>query len=362
MNVSERSLGINKPLLSPQPLGQTPIKSHALGIFANSNVHHLDILSSTGRTVLAAISQPREEAPVRWAENAQANDGIGLRNETPLTKLTGVPGEAPTVIADQQKTPIQSGRLEENLELIDEHDTLGTRPIENRDKNELSPPFLPEVSQAKSFPQLPLSWQDLNTIISLGQFQGLGWSSLQSLQVLNLTPETSIDQELGKFPFGSSENNQNRLPESSLSPLNSPSLHKSNSDFHLESQSSSQTPPTSWSSLAELIGEDSPASSQDREDEEIESFMFTPDGFRPLYASPRKKSGDVADSIEAETKTASRTNQTPIETIQPSVTVAKSSQSSEPELVSESNLRMLAQEVYKLVRQRLQIERERYRR
>ncbi|MEQ8958864.1 MAG: hypothetical protein RLP02_13220 [Coleofasciculus sp. C2-GNP5-27] len=314
MNVSERSLGIKKPLLSPQPLGQIPIKSHALGIFANSDVPHLDILSSTGRTVLAAISQPREEEPVRWAENTQANDGIELRNETQPTKLTGVPGEAPTVMADQQKTPIQSGRLEENLERIDENDQLEIRPIENRDENKLSTPFLPEVSQAKSFPQLPLSWQDLNIIISLGQFQGLGRSSLQSLQVLNLTPETS------------------------------------------------KTTPTSWSSLAELIGEDSPASSQDRHDEEIEGFMFTPDGFRPLYASPRKKLADVADSIEAESKTASGTNQTPIEMIQPSVTVAKSSQSSEPELVSESNLRMLAQEVYKLVRQRLQIERERYRR
>ncbi|MEQ9354373.1 hypothetical protein [Coleofasciculus chthonoplastes] len=324
MKFSELSLGIKKPLLSAKPLGQTPGKLPTLGLFTNSTVHNLDILSSTGRTVLAAISQTEEKQPVRLAENAQANDGVGLRNDT-------------------QGSSIPRNR------------------VSGEDNNEISA-FYPKVNQAKSFPQLPLSWQDLNTIISLGQFDGLGWSSLQSLQVLNLTPETSIDQELGELSLSSSENNQNRLLELSLSRLNSISLDKSHSDLNLDSQSSSQTTPTSWESLAELIGEDSSVSSQDRDNEYIEGFMFTPEGFRPIYANPIKTSGDVADLIEAEAKTVSETDQTPRVTVQPSVTVVQPSQSSESELVSESNLRMLAQEVYKLVRQRLQIERERYRR
>lgn len=301
MNISELSLGINKPLLPAKPLGQTLGKAHDSGIFVDSNVHNLNILSSTGKTVLAAISQAGEE------------------------------------------------------------ESIETRPVEKQVKNDLST-TVPEVTQSQSFPQLPLKWQDLNAIIYLGQFQGLGKSSIQSLQVLNLTPETSVEQELAKFSLGGSENDQNRLSDSSLSPLNSTFSNKSNSDLHLENKSASQTTPTAWSSLAELIGEDSSVSSQDSDDEDIEGFMFTPEGFRPIYANPIKTSGDVADSIEAETQMTSGTNQTPIETIQPSATVAQSSQSTEPELASESNLRMLAQEVYKLVRQRLQIERERYRR
>jgi len=324
MKFSELSLGIKKPLLSAKPLGQMTSKLPPLGLLANSNVHNLDILSSTGRTVLAAISQTEEKESVRLAENAQANDGVGLRNDT-------------------QRSSIPRNR------------------VSGEDNNEISA-FYPKVNQAKSFPQLPLSWQDLNTIIYLGQFHSLGRSSLQSLQVLNLTFETSIDQELGKLSLSRSENDQNRLPKSSLSRLNSISLDKSHSDLNLESQSSSKTTPTSWESLAELIGEDSPASSQDRDDENIEGFMFTPEGFRPIYTNPRKKYDDVADSIEAEAKTVSESYQTPRVTVQPSATVVQSSQSSESELVSESNLRMLAQEVYKLVRQRLQIERERYRR
>jgi len=301
MNISELSLGINKPLLPAKPLGQTLGKAHDSGIFVDSNVHNLNILSSTGKTVLAAISQAGEE------------------------------------------------------------ESIETRPVEKQVKNDLST-TVPEVTQSQSFPQLPLKWQDLNAIIYLGQFQGLGKSSIQSLQVLNLTPETSVEQELAEFSLGGSENDQNRLSDSSLSPLNSTFSNKSNSDLHLENKSASQTTPTAWSSLAELIGEDSSVSSQDSDDEDIEGFMFTPEGFRPIYANPIKTSGDVADSIEAETQMTSGTNQTPIETIQPSATVAQSSQSTEPELASESNLRMLAQEVYKLVRQRLQIERERYRR
>lgn len=324
MKFSELSLGIKKPLLSAKPLGQMTGKLPTPGLLANSTVHNLDILSSTGRTVLAAISQTEEKESVRLAENAQANDGVGLRNDT-------------------QRSSIPRNR------------------VSGEDNNEISA-FYPKVNQAKSFPQLPLSWQDLNTLIYLGQFHSLGRSSLQSLQVLNLTFETSIDQELGELSLSRSENEQNRLPELSFSRLNSISLDKSHSNLHLDSQSSSQTTPTSWESLAELIGEDSPASSQDRDDENIEGFMFTPEGFRPIYANPRKTSGDVADSIEAEAKTVSETDQTPRVTVQPSSTVVPSSQSTEPELVSESNLRMLAQEVYKLVRQRLQIDRERYRR
>jgi len=326
MKFSELSLGIKKPLLSAKPLGQMPGKLPTLGLLANSNVHNLDILSSTGRTVLAAISQTEEKESVRLAENAQANDGVGvgLRNDT-------------------QRSSIPRNR------------------VSGEDNNEISA-FYPKVNQAKSFPQLPLNWQDLNTIIYLGQFQGLGKSSIQSLQVLNLTPETSAEQELAAFSLHGSENNQNRLPDSSFSPLNSTFSNKSNSDLHLENKSASQTTPTAWSSLAELIGEDSSVSSQDSDDEDIEGFMFTPEGFRPIYANPIKTSGDVADSIEAEAKTVSETYQTPRVTVQPSSTVVPSSQSTEPELVSESNLRMLAQEVYKLVRQRLQIERERYRR
>ncbi|MEQ8998887.1 MAG: hypothetical protein RID53_20495 [Coleofasciculus sp. B1-GNL1-01] len=324
MKFSELSLGIKKPLLSAKPLGQMPSKLPTLGLLANSNVHNLDILSSTGRTVLAAISQKREKESVKLAENAQANDGVGLRNDT-------------------------------------QRSTIPRSWVSGEDNNEISA-FYPKVNQAKSFPQLPLSWQDLNTIISLGQFHSLGRSSLQSLQVLNLTFETSINQELGELSLSRSENDQNRLPESSFSRLNSISLDKSHSDLNLDSQSSSQTTPTSWESLAELIGEDSSVSSQDSDDEDIEGFMFTPEGFRPIYANPIKTSGDGADSIEAEAKTVSETYQTPKVTVQPSSTVVPSSQSNEPELVSESNLRMLAQEVYKLVRQRLQIERERYRR
>jgi hypothetical protein len=301
-----------------------PGKLPTPGLLANSTVHNLDILSSTGRTVLAAISQTEEKESVRLAENAQANDGVGLRNDT-------------------QGSSIPRNR------------------ISGEDNNEISA-FYPKVNQAKSFPQLPLSWQDLNTIISLGQFQGLGKSSIQSLQVLNLTSETSAEQELAEFSLPGSQNDSNPLPDSSLSLLNSTFSNKSNSDLHLENQSASQTTPTAWSSLAELIGEDSSVSSQDSDDEDIEGFMFTPEGFRPIYANPIKTSGDVADSIEAEAKTVSETYQTPRVTVQPSSTVAQSSQSTEPELVSESNLRMLAQEVYKLVRQRLQIERERYRR
>ena len=301
MNISELSLGINKPLLPAKPLGQTLGKAHDSGIFVDSNVHNLNILSSTGKTVLAAISQAGEE------------------------------------------------------------ESIETRPVEKQVKNDLST-TVPEVTQSQSFPQLPLKWQDLNAIIYLGQFQGLGKSSIQSLQVLNLTPETSVEQELAKFSLGGSENEQNRLSDSSLSPLNSTFSNKSNSDLHLENKSASQTTPTAWSSLAELIGEDSSVSSQDSDDEDIEGFMFTPEGFRPIYTNPIKTSGDVADSIEAEAKTVSETYQTPRVTVQPSSTVVPSSQSTEPELVSESNLRMLAQEVYKLVRQRLQIERERYRR
>lgn len=324
MEFSELSLGLKKPLLSAKPLGQMPGKLPTPGLLANSTVHNLDILSSTGRTVLAAISQTEEKESVRLAENAQANDGVGLRNDT-------------------QGSSIPRNR------------------ISGEDNNEISA-FYPKVNQAKSFPQLPLSWQDLNTIISLGQFQGLGKSSIQSLQVLNLTSETSAEQELAEFSLPGSQNDSNPLPDSSLSLLNSTFSNKSNSDLHLENQSASQTTPTAWSSLAELIGEDSSVSSQDSDDEDIEGFMFTPEGFRPIYANPIKTSGDVADSIEAEAKTVSETYQTPRVTVQPSSTVAQSSQSTEPELVSESNLRMLAQEVYKLVRQRLQIERERYRR
>ncbi|MFP4103735.1 hypothetical protein [Coleofasciculus sp.] len=324
MKFSELSLGIKKPLLSAKTLGQMPGKLPTLGLLANSNFHNLDILSSTGRTVLAAISQTEEKESVRLAENAQANDGVGLRNDT-------------------QRSSIPRNR------------------VSGEDNNEISA-FYPKVNQAKSFPQLPLNWQELNTIIYLGQFQGLGKSSIQSLQVLNLTPETSAEQVLATFSLQGSENDQNRLPELSFSRLNSISLDKSHSDLNLDSQSSSKTTPTAWESLAELIGEDSSVSSQDSDDEDIEGFMFTPEGFRPIYANPRKTSGDVADSIEAEAKTVSETYQTPRVTLQPSSTVVPPSQSTEPELVSESNLRMLAQEVYKLVRQRLQIERERYRR
>lgn len=330
MQFSELSLGIKKPLLPTQPLGQTQGNSQYLGIFAKSKIHNLDILSATGKIVLAAISQA---------------------------------GETATDSTDKSQIPVKSEGMAENLDRIQETDTVETRSVEKREKAEVEAPIVPEVTQDQSFPQLPLIWQKLSQITSLGQVQGLGQSSVQSLQVLKLTPEASINQQFAEFTLRGSEDNHNRFSESSLSPLNSSAFDKSHSDLPLENQSSSQTAPTTWSSLAELIGEDDhPGSSQDREDEDIEGFMFTPDGFHPMYANPGKKRGKLVDLTEAETPTVSGTNQLPTVTIQPATTAVKSSQSSEPELVSESNLRMLAQEVYKLVRQRLQIERERYRR
>jgi len=330
MQFSELSLGIKKPLLLTQPLGQTLGNFQHLGIFAKSKIHDLDILSATGKIVLAAISQA---------------------------------GETATDSTDKSQIPVKSEGMAENLDRIQETDTVETRSVEKRETAEVKTPIVPEVTQDQSFPQLPLIGQNLNTITSLGQVQGLGQSSVQSLQVLKLTPEPSINQQFAEFSLRGSEDNHNDFSESSFSPLNSSAFDKSHSDLPLENQSSSQTAPTSWSSLAELIGEnDDITSSRDRDDEDIEGFMFTPDGFHPMYANPEKKRGKLVDLTEAETPTVSGTNQLPTVTIQPATTAVQSSQSSEPELVSESNLRMLAQEVYKLVRQRLQIERERYRR
>lgn len=330
MQLSELSLGIKKPLMPTQTLGQTLEKSQYLGIFTNSNIHDLDILSTTGRIFLAAISKA---------------------------------GETSTDSTDKSQIPVKSEGMAENLDQIQETDNVETRSVDKREKAEVETPIVPEVTQDQSFPQLPLTGQKLSQITSLGQVQGLGQSSVQSLQVLNLTPETSSNQEFAEFPLRGSENDYNDLSESTLSLLNSNAFDKSYSDLPLENQSSSQTAPTAWSSLAELIGEDNhPSSSQDRDDEDIEGFMFTPDGFRPMYANPGQKTGNLVDLTEAETPTASGNIQLPTVTIQPTATAVQSSQSSEPELVSESNLRMLAQEVYKLVRQRLQIERERYRR
>lgn len=330
--ISEIPLGIKKPLLPAKPLGQTPSQSHSLPVFVHSNVHKIDILSSTGKTVLAAITQ-----------------------------------EAATAVADKRKIPVQSEQIEENLERVDENYELETRLAENTDKPDLTATIDPGIEPAKAFVQLPISLAKLNLINALGQFQVLGQSSRYTLQELSLNFESLAEQKLEDFSLRGLENDQNPLPETNFSQLKSTRSQRGNSELTLDSQPSSQSTPTSWSSLAELVGEDSPPPRdsrviQDKDDAEIEGFMFTPQGFRPIYANPGKKWGDVPDLIEAETTTVSGTHQIPIETIQPSVKIATSSPSTEPELVSESNLRMLAQEIYKLVRQRLQIERERYRR
>lgn len=325
MMIYEIPLGIKKPLLPAKPLGQTPSQSHSLPVFVPSNIHKIDILSSTGKTVLAAITE-----------------------------------EAATAVADKRKIPVQSEQIEENLERVDEY-------AENTDKPDLTATIDPGVEPAKAFVPLPISLAKLNPITALGQFHLLGQSSRSTLQVLSLNFESLAEQKLEDFSLRGLENDQNPLPETNFSPLKSTRSQRGNSELTLDSQPSSQSTQTSWSSLAELVGEDSlpPRDSrviQDKDDAEIEGFMFTPEGFRPIYANPGKKWGDVPDLIEAETETVSGTNQIPIETIQPSVKIATSSPSTEPELVSESNLRMLAQEIYKLVRQRLQIDRERYRR
>ncbi|MFP5274950.1 hypothetical protein [Coleofasciculus sp.] len=323
--ISEIPLGIKKPLLPAKPLGQTPSQSHSLPVFVHSNIHKIDILSSTGKTLLATITQ-----------------------------------KAATAVADKRKIPVQSEQIEENLERVDEY-------AENTDKPDLTATINPGVEPAKAFPPLPISLAKLNPITALGQFQVLGQSSRSTLQGLSLNFESLAEQKLEDFSLRGLENDQNPLPETNFSQLKSTRSQKGNSELTLDSQPSSQSTQTSWSSLAELVGEDSPPPRnlrviQDKDDAEMEGFMFTPEGFRPIYANPEKKWGDVPDLIEAETETVSGTHQIPIETIQPSVKIATSSPSTEPELVSESNLRMLAQEIYKLVRQRLQIERERYRR
>ncbi|MEQ9551371.1 MAG: hypothetical protein RIM23_17390 [Coleofasciculus sp. G3-WIS-01] len=323
--ISEIPLGIKKPLLPAKPLGQTPSQSHSLPVFVHSNIHKIDILSSTGKTVLAAITE-----------------------------------EAATAVADKRKIPVQSEQIEENLERVDEY-------AENTDKPDLTATIDPGVDPTKAFPPLPISLAKLNPITALGQFQVLGQSSRSTLPGLSLNFESLAEQTLEDFSSRGLENDQNPLPETNSSQLKSTRSQRGNSELTLDSQPSSQSTQTSWSSLAELVGEDSPPPRdsrviQDQDDAEIEGFMFTPEGFRPIYANPGKKWGDVPDLIEAETTTVSGTNQIPIETNQPSVKIATSSPSTEPELVSESNLRMLAQEIYKLVRQRLQIERERYRR
>ncbi|MEQ8751912.1 MAG: hypothetical protein RID09_00140 [Coleofasciculus sp. G1-WW12-02] len=323
--ISEIPLGIKKPLLPAKPLGQTPSQSHSLPVFVHSNIHKIDLLSSTGKTLLATITQ-----------------------------------KAATAIADKRKIPVQSEQIEENLERVDEY-------AENTDKPDLTATIDPGVEPAKAFPPLPISLAKLNPITALGQFQVLGQSSRSTLQGLSLNFESLAEQKLEDFSLRDLENDQNPLPETNFSQLKLTRSQRENLALTLDSQPSSQSTQTSWSSLAELVGEDSPLPRdsrviKDKDDAEIEGFMFTPEGFRPIYANPGKKWGDVPDLIEAETTTVSGTNQIPIETIQPSVKIATSSPSTEPELVSESNLRMLAQEIYKLVRQRLQIERERYRR
>lgn len=306
--ISEISLGIKHPLLPNQSLMQRLTQSKIIGISTNFNVNPSPMVSSIGQTVLETISQTDES--VNWVR-------------TPI------------------KSSLQGEQTRKTRTLGNENYLDNNKCNENSSVSDLSATVCSPIESARDFPKLPVALRKINSRDALGQVHILGQSSVQSLQTLNLSTENSDEQQLDK-------------------------LSLTRSDLSQVDQSSSQTAPKSWSNLAELIGEDKPLSSQslsleDRDNPDIEGFIFTPEGFHPIYADSINKMDNVSASIEEETTTVAGISSSPREITPPVVTVVQSSPSTTSELVNESNLRMLAQEVYKLVRQRLHMERERYR-
>ncbi|HBB32339.1 MAG TPA: hypothetical protein DDZ80_19775 [Cyanobacteria bacterium UBA8803] len=315
--LSNLPLGLQDPLLPSHPLGQALLQTECLARLGGAELTLRPstpeiLLSPQGRTALAAIHQIPETK----------EDKVG-------------------------------GTVEDNFTKISAPSSDSTSP---------NPQTSPEttvaqlLSEAPELLSLPNVLNDLTQIRPLGQSEVLGQDSIQTLQTFPFSNQSSsasspqdlptpIQSKPEKLAASSSGRN---LPTFSIT---DPSNR--NSPLDRFSHNSANKIPASWSSLAELIESSNSTDSnstdslfpviQPHGEEKFEDLIFTPEGFQK---APRQ---EVKQEYQ---------NQVPSNT---SVTYsAARSQPPEQEIVSESNLDMLAREIYRSVRQRLVIERERY--
>ncbi|HAG81875.1 MAG TPA: hypothetical protein DCL61_12095 [Cyanobacteria bacterium UBA12227] len=329
----ELPLGIKHPLLPLKPLGQIPLLSKFLYPLENSKGNRMEsrtdiLLSPYGKTILQGIGEQAEETLV---EDEKVSVTFNSTN------------------------PTQSNEQE-------------IREKTNSDRT-----VVELLSETREFPLLPTVVNNLTQIELLGQSTALGEESLQTLQTLTIGDDSTLDN-----PNNTQEVTSYETPQKTDNySLGIPSETKNNHPlFNQSDQSTSNTIPTSWSSIAELIGETSPSNSQESaiqqlDDDEFEEFIFTPDGFRRVHSSQIQLSDSVnsilPERINKNNQQASfsqnqpESDRTPTEIPEATVEII-SPYSQEEDIVSEANLEILAQEVYKLVRQRLERERERNRR
>ncbi|MBE9129664.1 MULTISPECIES: hypothetical protein [unclassified Coleofasciculus] len=207
-----------------------------------------------------------------------------------------------------------------------------------------------QIAAAQEVLSLPRVLDNLTQISPLGCSKSLGQDSVKILQVFPPVAEPSLSNKPNPV-FPPIQRKSAPLVDNFVG-TNRSILNATKTDSSRQFTNSNL--PASWSSLAELMSEIAPLDSQPAmlqtdADNESETLFFTPEGFRKIPSPPVKFPNQVADAA----------TQLPIGTIQPSSTTQDSREDS---TVSESDLDSLAREVFRLVRQRLQIERERYRR
>ena len=330
---NEAPLGIKEPLLPPKPLGnlewQSQSRSPVVKLDTNIGQAGRDILLSPyGKSTLNAITEIAEE------------DIFVNRSNRKISALSDD--------LNKKNHPNQLGKIETKTSDITVSQVLS--------EGKESLPVLTVVDSLTCIKPLPDS-------------SFLGEKSLKTLQVLPIIKQSELVQQINNQSLSTSPTPQNLAK---LSLLSSTKAKNSNQQAYQPSQKSLRDIPTSWSSIAELIGEiptqEQQLSTFQESDDEFEEFIFTPEGFHKINShqmQPLDYSDPIVrDRTNPSNKPASLSNSLPQSDRQspenPETTVEITSPyAREEEIVSEANLEILAHEVYKFVRQRLEIERER---
>jgi hypothetical protein len=288
-------------------------------------------------------------------------------------------------------------------------------------------------SEAKETPVLPTVLENLGQINPLGQSSSLGQSSVEATPtspLLSRQSSSSLSGEISpmiqRMPDASvGDSSEITLNQSGISdrvsrqaeltPMNLSSLSSSATDSNVDIQqvapisniisrqesqdgmtqvAPSTDIPTSWSSIADLLGGSNTVDSEPpviqrhpehqqsidsqspviqrhqdngRSDSKAEDLVFTPEGFRRGDSPVASSTSKVRRSL-IQTKKRQRSSAYPIlEKELPSGADSTESSSNEvtisrqtPQEDDSYNLEILAQEIYSLVQQRLQIEQERH--
>ena len=288
-------------------------------------------------------------------------------------------------------------------------------------------------SEAKETPVLPTVLENLGQINPLGQSSSLGQSSVEATStspLLSRQSSSSLSGEISpmiqRMPDASVGDaseitlNQSGISDrvsrqAELAPMNLSSLSSSATDSNVDIQqvapiseiisrqesqdamnqvAPSTDIPTSWSSIADLLGGSNTVDSEPpviqrhpehqqsidsqspivqrhqdngHSDSKAEDLVFTPEGFRRGDSPVASSTSKVRRSL-IQTKKRDRSSAYPIlEKELPSAADSTESSSNEvtisrptPQEDDSYNLEILAQEIYSLLQQRLQIEQERH--